>query len=164
MIELENKNRQKVKKPTVQGYVHPFNMEHHRITFSPVKTAEYFHDFIGPEQVSPHYENFLVSRKYLMAFWAAFFALNLGVATVDLQWIAKSAFIPIIMYTSYLYFYMEGRKAFLKPLLVRFYRRAAANECFLFEAYYHENIETKIRENLRITKNQLEYWNIHSNF
>lgn len=55
------------------------------------------------------------------------------------------------MYTSYLYFYIEGRKAFLKPLLVRFYRRAAANECFMFETYYHENIENKLRENIRIT-------------
>lgn len=47
---------------------------------------------------------------------------------------------------------MEGRKSFLKPLLVRFYRRAAANECHMFEAYYHENIENKLRELLRITK------------
>lgn len=86
-----------------------------------------------------------------MSFWAAFFILNFGAATVDLNQIAKSSLIPIIMYTSYLYFYIEGRKAFLKPLLVRFYRRAAANECFMFETYYHENIETKLRENIRIT-------------
>jgi hypothetical protein len=128
-------------------------MDHHRLNFSAVKTAEFFHDFVGPEQVSPHYENFLVSRKYLMAFWAAFFVLNFGIATADLNWIAKSSFIPLIFYTSYLYFYIEGRKSMLKPLLVRFYRRAAANECFLFETYYHENIEMKLRDNLRITKN-----------
>ena len=88
-----------------------------------------------------------------MAFWAAFFVLNLGVATADLNWIAKSSFVPLIFYTSYLYFYIEGRKSMFKPLLVRFYRRAAANECFLFETYYHENIETKLRDNIRITKN-----------
>lgn len=128
-------------------------MSHHPINFSAVKTAEFFNDFVGPEQVSPHYENFLVSRKYLMAFWSAFFALNFAAATVDLNWLAKSSLIPIIMYTSYLYFYIEGRKAFMKPLLVRFYRRAAANECFMFETYYHENIENKLRENIRITQN-----------
>lgn len=49
-----------------------------------------------------------------MAFWAAFFVLNFGVATADLNWIAKSSFIPLIFYTSYLYFYIEGRKSMLK--------------------------------------------------
>jgi hypothetical protein len=49
-----------------------------------------------------------------MAFWAAFFVLNFGISTVDLNWIAKSAFIPIIFYTSYLYFYIEGRKSLMK--------------------------------------------------
>jgi len=87
-----------------------------------------------------------------MAFWAAFFILNFGIATVDLNWIAKSSLIPIVFYTSYLYFYIEGRKNFLKPLLVRFYRRAAANEIFLFETYYHENIENKVREKMQVTK------------
>lgn len=38
--------------------------DHHPLNLSIVKTAELFHDFIGPEQVSPHYENFLVARKY----------------------------------------------------------------------------------------------------
>jgi len=99
-----------------------------------------------------------------MAFWGAFFVLNFGVATVDLNWIAKSSFIPLIFWTSYLYFYYEGRKAFLKPLLVRFYRRAAANEMFLFETYYHENIETSVRTKINKAKSQLEYWNIHKSF
>lgn len=99
-----------------------------------------------------------------MAFWAGFFFLNFGVATVDLNWIAKAAFMPLIFWMSYLYFYIEGRKSFLKPLLVRFYRRAAANEMFLFETYYHENIESKLRDNLRVVKSQLEYWNLHSDF
>jgi hypothetical protein len=81
-----------------------------------------------------------------MAFWAGFFLLNAGVATVDLNWIMKASFIPLIFWISYLYFYIEGRKSFLKPLLVRFYRRAAANETHMFEAYYHENIENKLRD------------------
>jgi len=87
-----------------------------------------------------------------MAFWAGFFAINFGIATVDLNWIMKSCFIPIIAYMLYLYFYIEGRKSMMKPLLVRFYRRAAANECSMFETFYHENIENKIRELVRITK------------
>lgn len=41
-------------------------LDHHPLNFSAVKVAELFHDFVGPEQVSPHYENYLMSRKYLM--------------------------------------------------------------------------------------------------
>jgi len=63
-----------------------------------------------------------------------------------------------------MYFYIELRKSWGKPLLVRFYRRAAANECFMFETFYHENIETKVRELIRITKGQLDYWDIHSSY
>lgn len=99
-----------------------------------------------------------------MVFWGGFFVINLGISTVDLQWIMKSALMPWIFYFSYLYWYMEGKNSFLKPLLSRFYRRAAANECFMFESYYHENIENKLRELIRITQGQLDYWNIHSSY
>ena len=84
-----------------------------------------------------------------MAFWSAFFVINFGIATVDLNWMMKASLIPVVLYMSYLYFYIEGRKSLLKPLLNRFYRRVQANECFMFESYYHENIENKIRENIR---------------
>jgi len=50
-----------------------------------------------------------------------------------------------------MYFCMEGRKSLLKPLLVRFYRRVAANEVHNFETYYHENIENKLRELIRVS-------------
>lgn len=130
-----------MQKPVDTSYKHPYNSQHHPINYSAVKTAELFNDFIGPEQVSPHYENFLTSRKYLMAFWAVFLVVNIGASTVDLNWMMRSSMLPIVLYFSYLYFYIEGRKSLLKPLLVRFYRRAAANEMYLFETYYHENIE-----------------------
>lgn len=63
-----------------------------------------------------------------------------------------------------MYMYLEGRKSFFKPLLQRFYRRVAANEIYNFEVFYHENIENKLRELLRISKSQMEYWNLHSEF
>lgn len=52
----------------------------------------------------------------------------------------------------------------LKPLLQRFYRRAAANEIYTMEVFYHENIENKLRHLIRVTKGQLDYWNIHKNY
>lgn len=164
VAEIEKANRPKTSKAPVKGFVHPYDSEHHPINFSPVKTAELFHDFVGPELVSPHYENFLTSRKYLMAFWAGLLAINFGVATVDLQWIAKSSYIPFIFWFQIMYFYIEAKKSYFKPLLVRFYRRASANEVFNFEVYYHENIETKLQEMMRIAKGQLDYWDLHSSY
>jgi hypothetical protein len=163
-MDLEKANKPKTIKAPVKGFVHPYNSEHHPLNFSPVKTAELFHDFVGPELVSPHYENFLTSRKYLMAFWAGLLLINFGIATVDLQWIAKSSYIPFIFWFQIMYFYIEAKKSFFKPLLARFYRRASANEVFNFEVYYHENIETKLQEMTRIAKGQLDYWDLHSSF
>jgi hypothetical protein len=151
-------------RPFPKGYSHPFNSEHHPLNFSPVKTAELFHDFIGPEQVSPHYENFLMSRKYAMIFWAGLLFLSFGVGSLDLHWIAKSAFFPWIFWFQLMYFFLEWRKSLFKPLLARFYRRIAANECYNFEVFYHENIELKMREMIMMTKHQLEFWEMHREF
>lgn len=38
-----------IKKPTGTIYNHPHDSEHHKLNFSTVKTAEFFHDLMGPE-------------------------------------------------------------------------------------------------------------------
>lgn len=81
-----------------------------------------------------------------MSFWVAFIVISFGAATTDLNWMMRSSLLPLVFYFSYLYFFIEGRKSLLMPLLVRFYRKAAANEMLLFETYYHENVELKVRE------------------
>lgn len=162
--KLEADNRPAAKKPFTKGYSHPFHSDHHPLNFSPVKLAELFHDFVGPEQVSPHYENFLVARKYLVTFWGGLFALSLGVGTIDIQWFAKSAFLPFAFWLALHYFFLEMRKSFFKPLLMRWYRRVSANEIYNFEVYYQENIELKMRDMVRIAKHQLEFWQLHREF
>jgi len=47
---------------------------------------------------------------------------------------------------------------------MRWYRRVAANELYNFEVFYHENIELKIRELIRLTKSQLQFWEMHREF
>ena len=81
--------------------------------------------------------------------------------SVDLHWIAKSSMLPFIFWMQLMYFYLEGRKSIFKPLLMTFYRKIAANECHNFDVYYHENIENKIRDLIRVSKSQLEYYQIH---
>ncbi len=46
---LEKENQKVNKKPTGRVYNHPYHSEHHPLNFSAVKTAEFFHDFVGPE-------------------------------------------------------------------------------------------------------------------
>jgi len=73
-----------------------------------------------------------MSRKYLITFFGGMLVLNFSMFTTDLSWMMRGAFIPIATYFGYLYFYIELRKSFLKPLLNRFYRRAATNEIHMF--------------------------------
>jgi len=162
--KAEREHEPALKRPFPKGYSHPFQSDHHPLNFSPVKTAELFHDFVGPEQVSPHYENFMMSRKYALIFWSGLLFLSFGVGTLDLHWIAKSSLFPWIFWFQLMYFFLEWRKSLFKPLLTRFYRRVAANECYNFEVFYHENIELKMRELIMLTKSQLQYWELHSEF
>jgi len=104
----------------------------------------------------------MVARKFALTFWAGLAVLGVGVSTVDLHWIMKSSFLPFFFWMQIMYIYLEGRKSFFKPLLVRFYRRVASNEIYNFEVFYHENVENKLRELIRISKSQMEFWHLHS--
>lgn len=146
------------------GYTHPYHNDHHPLNFSGVKTSELFLDWMGPEQVSPHYENFLVSRKYTISFISTLAFLSFAVGTYDLHWLLKSTYLPIITWVTCLYMVMEGRKSWFKPLLVRFYRRVAANECYNIESYYHENMQHQINKLLKESKEQLQYWECHQDY
>lgn len=92
---------------------------------------------IGPEQVSPHYENFMMSRKYALTFWGGTFFLVFCVNMTDLHWMARAMLFPWIVSFGYLYFFLEARKSLVKPLLSRFYKRIMMNEVCNLETYYH---------------------------
>jgi hypothetical protein len=75
---MEENNNIVFEKPKGQPFHHPFNSEHHPVNFSSVKNAELFHDLVGPEQVSPHYENFMMSRKWAIGFFGGLGLLSVG--------------------------------------------------------------------------------------
>lgn len=90
--------------------------------------------------MSPHYENFLVSRKYAVTFLGTMGILSFGIGTYDLHWVLKSTFLPIVTWTGVMYLTMEGRKSWFKPLLIRFYRRVAMNEMYNIQSFYSDNV------------------------
>jgi hypothetical protein len=91
---MEDENQVPLKKPTTQVYTHPYNhgkqstsslyhaidlalhlcfngrirdfdkTENNPIVFSSVKNTQLLNEAVGPEQVSAHYENFMVARKF----------------------------------------------------------------------------------------------------
>jgi hypothetical protein len=164
IAKIEAENIAADKKPLKKGYTHPYHSDHHNLVMSAVKISEYFNDSMGAEQVSPHYENFAMSRKYALIYFGGIFALMLACNTIDIQWIAKSTLPPFFFWLSLHYFYLEGRKSVFKPLLMRFYRRVAANEIYNFHVFYHENIEVKMRQLIRVTKGQMAFWQLHQEF
>ena len=89
-------------------------MPNNPINFSGIKSSELFHDFVGPEMVSPHYENFLVARKYLLMNIFGFILISAAAETIDLSWIAKSSLLPFYFWAIYTYFFLEGRKSLFK--------------------------------------------------
>lgn len=119
---------------------------------------------LGPEQVSPHYENFAMSRKYALTFWAGTAFLLFCVRTPDISWIARSMFYPWVITFAYLYFYLEARKSMVKPLLSRFYVRIFMHEAITLDTYYHENIEARVRSLMAIAKGQLDYKALHNEY
>ena len=129
-----------------------------------MKTTELFYDFVGPEQVSPHFENFLVARKFLVFSYVGLFTLVFAAGTTDLSWFARSSIIPFVFYFQLMYFYLEGRKSVFKPLLVRFYRRVASNEMMQMETFYHESMRLRVRDLLANAKHQMEYNNLHKDY
>lgn len=164
MQKLEDEQNIHIKKPLAKGYVHPYNSDHHPINFSAVKLAELFYDFVGPEQVSPHYENYLMSRKYLMAFFAMFATLNFFMGSYDAHYIAASMMNPLLFWGILMYFYVELRKSWFKPLLLRFYRRVSSQDMYNMQAYWHENMEHRVRNLSRLCLDQMQYMQVHQQF
>lgn len=94
-----------------KAYQHPLDHKHQKVVFEYSKFEELWLDLVGPEQVSPHYENFLMSRKFAVGIWGTIFASSILANTRDFAWLVQSSFIPFVFFASTLYFFYEGRKS-----------------------------------------------------
>jgi hypothetical protein len=93
-----------------KGYTHPLDEEDRPINFCSGRNFELLYDVLGPEQVSPHYENFLFSRRWAISIFGVLFGMSYGSTMMDFGWIMSSTFIPFIFYAILYYFFLEGRK------------------------------------------------------
>lgn len=93
-----------------KAYSHPLDNPDNRVIFDPSEIQELFYDFMGPEQVSPHYENFAMSRKYAIGIWSGMFGLSMLAATRDFSWIIQGTIMPFAFLSFMTYYFYEARK------------------------------------------------------
>lgn len=84
--------------------------------------------------------------------------------TEDIFMFAESATGAWCFLFSYMYFYTEGKKYFLMPMLGRFYTKIATMEMQNLDTYYQENVESRVRNLMAVAKAQLEYKLVHNDY
>lgn len=129
-----------------------------------MKWLETMGEVTGPEQVSPHYEHFSFARRHALTFWAGFLLLRFVGTTEDIFMFAQSSTQAWVFLFSYMYFYTEGKKYFLMPMLTRFYSKISIMELMNLETYYQENVEARCRNLMALAKSQIEYKTVHNEY
>lgn len=153
-----------VQRSTQKPYLHPFHDEHHPVYPSSMRWLETMSEVSGPEQVSAHYEHFSFARRHALTFWAGFLLLRFVGTTEDIFMFAQSSTQAWVFLFSYLYFYTEGKKYFLMPMLTRFYTKISIMELTNLEVYYQENVEARCRNLMALAKSQIEYKTVHNDY
>lgn len=114
--------------------------------------------------MSPHYEHFTFARRYALTFLGGLIVLQFMANTEDIYMFARGGTGAWVFLFSYLYFFAEGKKYFMMPMLSRFYRKIAAMEMNNLELYYHENVEARCRNLMALAKTQIEYKLVHNDY
>jgi len=134
------------------------------VTMSPTRFSHILHSIVGPEQVSPHYENFGMSRKIALTFWGVTLGIYFVKASGDIHYALYSAYQPFMVFAGTFYVFMEAKKVTLLPLLNRFYWHAEHNETLHLLSSFQENMHSVFRERESIAREQLEYFDLHKEF
>lgn len=163
-VDTTSSSKVQVQRSTQKQYVHPFHDAHHPVYPSSMKWLETMNEVAGPEQVSAHYEHFSFARRHALTFWAGLLLLRFVGSTEDIFMFAQSSSQAWVFLFSYLYFYTEGKKYFLMPMLTRFYSKISIMEIVNLETYYQENVEARCRNLMALAKSQIEYKSVHNEY
>lgn len=161
---LDEANMARSKAIPDKVYSHEFHSHEKPIFISPIRLEEYMEDLIGPEQVSPHYENFSLSRRISLLGIGGLAALSYISRVNDLDWVARSMIAPWLGYFMVLYFFFEGRRYMLLPLQNDWYCQLIENELSILYTNAPEDIATRSRESVALAMEQLEYLDVHEEF
>lgn len=106
-------------------------------------------DLVGPEQVSPHYETFSRSRKFMLGFVAYYAAHCYTMSITDLSWMVQSLFPAVLFQTFFFYFFFEGRKFLVFPFQTKWYNAINKNELLEYYQGQVEDNEDQAYENIQ---------------
>lgn len=153
-----------LKKSTARAYVHPYHETYKQAYPSAFEGIRVDSDLRGAEQVSPHYEHFSFARRQALLFVGGLAALRFMATTEDLWMFAQSATWAWTFYFAYSYYWIEGKKFFVFPLLYRFYRKILGNEMQNVETYWAENTEARVRNLMATAKEQIDFKAVHEEY
>lgn len=162
LLEEENESRGKVIPEHV--YQHEHHSYERPVVISPVRLEEYMLDFTGPEQVSPHYESFSLSRRVALTGIGGLAALSYISRINDFDWVARSMLAPWLGYFLVLYFFFEGRKYMVMPLQNEWYAQLIDNELSVLHSNMPEDMANASKECVDKALEQLEYLDLHEEF
>lgn len=91
-------------------------------------------------------------------------ALRFIATTEDFFMFAQSATLAWTFYFAYNYFWIEGKKFMLMPLLHRFYKKIFSHESINLETYWAENTEARVRNLMVTAKKQLDFKAVHTEY
>lgn len=147
-----------------RAYAHPFHHPDSPIVQSGLEMSRDILSAVGPELVSPHYENFSMSRKWALFFWTGIFGISYVANRPDIHHMAASAIIPFVFWTSAFYFFLEGRKSTIKPFLYRFHCNIVQHEINLMMTHWNDNMREYLNEKLDQAREQIEYYSVHEDY
>lgn len=140
------------------------NSEYNPVLLSTLADDSFIQDVVGPEQVSPHYESFGVSRKWALLTIGGYMGMNYMGQVIDLHWVFQSMLIPFISYLTIIYWNVEGKKSYFMPIQYEWYNKLSHHEMDLLHAFWPDQVREKIRQNQRVAREQMEYYEVHTDF
>lgn len=84
--------------------------------------------------------------------------------TEDFFMFAQSATWAWTFYFAYSYYWLEGKKFFVFPLLSRFYKKILNHELVNVETYWAENTEARVRNLMMTAKEQIDFKSVHEQY
>ena len=72
--------------------------------------------------------------------------------------------IPFVFYTSFAWWWLEGRKSMVFPLQNDFYSAITNHEMDLKNAYWPDDVREQLRDNMRVAREQMEYYEVHTDY
>lgn len=146
------------------GYTHPFHSYEKPLAMSHARNQGFYFDFIGPEQVSPHYESFAASRRVLLTTLFGYCSLTFLAKYNDLAWAIRSTLPAFIFYYLFWYALWEGRKFVFLPLQMDWYAQLIELEKDLLLSNAAEDLSLKNKECVEEALEQLEFMDLHNEF